>query len=211
MIFGKLKSNFYPKVKPSVPTAKRNAAGKLITNSDQLKEVYLKNFVHRLRPRPIIPGLEQYKHEIESRFNDILKISNEVKFPDWNIRDLDKVLGTLKKGQSQDTMLFSNELFMLQNIGEDLKLSILLFCNKIKNNMTIPDFLQNIHVTAINKKKKCPLSLEGLRGIFLVPKLRAILVKLIYNLIIDEIECHLTNSNIVSRKNESPRDHLFVV
>ena len=62
----KLKSKFYPKVKPSVPTAKQNAAGKLITNSGQLKEVYLKNFVHRLRPRPIIPGLEQYKHEIES-------------------------------------------------------------------------------------------------------------------------------------------------
>ena len=120
-------------------------------------------------------------------------------------------LRTLKKGQSQDTMLFSNELFMLQNIGEDLKLSILLFCNKIKNNMTIPDFLQNIHVTAINKKKKCPLSLDGLRGIFLVPKLRAILVKLIYNSIIDVIESHLTNSNIGSRKNKSPRDHLFVV
>ena len=48
-------------------------------------------------------------------------------------------------------------------------------------------------------------------GIFLVPKLRVIFLKLIYNSIIGDIEDNLTNSNIGSRKNKSPLDHLFVV
>ena len=50
-----------------------------------------------------------------------------------------------------------------------------------------------------------------MRGIFLVPKLRSIFVKLVYNSIIDEIEAGLSLSNIGTRKKRSPRDHLFVL
>ena len=97
---------------------------------------------------------------------------SKIIFPDWNMKDLERVLKSLKRGQSQDKMSFVNELFMLENIGQDLKLSILSLCNNIKNNMQVPNFLRNIFVAAINKKKKSPLSLDSKRGIFLVPKLR---------------------------------------
>ena len=53
--------------------------------------------------------------------------------------------------------------------------------------------------------------LENLRGLFLVPKLRSILVKLIYNSISDDLEEQLSPSNIGARKGKAPRDHLFVV
>ena len=71
--------------------------------------------------------------------------------------------------------------------------------------------LRNTNISSIPKKKKSPLFLEGERGIFLVPKIRSILMKLSYNSNIETIEDHLTESNIGARKGKAPRDHLFVL
>ena len=84
-----------------------------------------------MRSRPITPGLEQYQKDIEQKFQDILLITKENIFPDWNLNDLNKVLKSLKKNQSHDSMGLSNEIFMLNNLGKDLKMSMLLLCNKI--------------------------------------------------------------------------------
>ena len=164
-----------------------------------------------MRPRPIFPGMENYQLRIENRFENILKITKDIKFQDWSMQHLDKVLKSLKNGQSQDTMRFVNELLTYQNIGEDLKKSVLVICNNIKNQLIIPKYLLKIFITSIPKKLKSLLNLEYQRGLFLVPKLRAVLSKLIYNSIISEIENNLTNSNIGSCKGKSPRNHLFVV
>ena len=49
-----IKKNFFPKVKPSLPVAKRNASGKIVTDTEELKELYINHFVIRLLYRPII-------------------------------------------------------------------------------------------------------------------------------------------------------------
>ena len=106
----------------------------------------------------------------------------------------------------------ANELFMLGNIGENLKLSLLAMFNGIKNTLVIPRFFRNVFITSIPKKKKfSSLLLEKERGIFLVTKLRAIFSKLLYNSIIETIEENLSKSSIGARKGRSPRDHLFVI
>ena len=50
----KLKKKMFPKNKSSLPVAKRNRAGKIITNVEELKEVYLQHYKHRMRNRPIL-------------------------------------------------------------------------------------------------------------------------------------------------------------
>ena len=147
----------------------------------------------------------------KNRFQEALKITSKNRAPDWKIEDLEKVLKSLKRSQSQDSMGTVNELFMLENIGNDLKMSLLQLFNKIKNSNEIPYFFKIVYVTTIPKKQKSQLDLINLRGIFLVPKLQGILMKLIYNSIIDVIEDNLSSSNIGVRKKKSPRDHLFVV
>ena len=97
-------------------------------------------------------------------------------------------------------MYFVNELFIVSNMGKDLKLSLLILFNKMKNSLTIPEMLRKVFVTAINKKKKSPLNLENMRGIFLVPKLRVIFLKLIYNSIIGDLKRNLSSSNIGAKK-----------
>ena len=158
-----------------------------------------------------MPHLEEYEKYIHAKFENILNITQNIKCQDWNIQDLNKVLKALKLKQSPDTMGVVNEIFTFKNIGSDLKYSILSFCNKIKNTLYIPEVFKNVFITSIPKKRKSSLSLSDQRGIFLVPKLRSIFVKLVYNSIIGIIESNLSSSNIGARKNKAPRDHLFVL
>ena len=206
-----MKKIFFPKNKSGLPIAKKNIHGHIITNHVELKKVYLEHFVFRMRGRPIRPGMETYEKEVKLKLRNILSSTQNIQSPDWTIFDLNKVLRTLKSSQSQDTMNIINELFMTQNIGQNLKLSLVRLFNNIKNNQFIPDVFKRIHITSIPKKSKSPLDLASERGIFLVPKLRSLLAKLIYNSIIDDIESELSPSNIGARRNRSPRDNLFIV
>ena len=48
-----LKKKVFPKNKESLPFAKIDMDGKIITAQSQLKDLYIDTFVHRLRHRPI--------------------------------------------------------------------------------------------------------------------------------------------------------------
>jgi hypothetical protein len=43
-----LKQKYFPKIKPTLPVAKKNLKGQLITNPEELKELYLDTFKWRL-------------------------------------------------------------------------------------------------------------------------------------------------------------------
>ena len=121
------------------------------------------------------------------------------------MKNLEDVLKSLKMSQSQDTMDLVNESFSLQNIGTDLKTSLLMLFNNIKNEVYIPEFFREVHITSIPKKKISALRLDKERSIFLVPKLRAMYMKLIYNSIIDDLEGQISPSNIGARRGKSIR------
>ena len=84
--------------------AKRNIDGKIVTNHNELRNLYKEHFSYRMRRRPILPHLENYKTNLEYDFQQILKSSKKMSIPDWTMHDLDKVLKNLKPNQSQDTM-----------------------------------------------------------------------------------------------------------
>ena len=54
----KTKQQLFPRIKPSLPIAKKNLKGQLITHPDELKALYLETFRFRLRHRPVKPGFE---------------------------------------------------------------------------------------------------------------------------------------------------------
>ena len=164
-----------------------------------------------MRRRPIRPGLESYQKEVEDEFETVLKETEQNKSENWNLAQLDTVLKSLKKKQSPDAKGLVNELLCYDNIGSDLKRSILMLCNNIKDKTKFPSLLEDTFISAIPKKRKSPLDLENERGIFLVSKIRSILMKLVYNSNYEVIEENLSNSNIGARKQKAPRDHLFVL
>ena len=163
----KLKKKVDPKVKTSLPIGKKNTEGRIVTNPDELKELYLQTFIHRLRERPIKKGYEGI-HEIKDElFKLKLEAARLKKTPPWKIEELEDVLDKLKKDKARDPEGLINELFKPGVIGEDLKLSLLLMFNKIKNQGTVPNLLKKSNITAIPKPKKgSMMDIQNDRGIF---------------------------------------------
>ena len=71
----------------------------------------------------------------------------------WSITDLESVLKALKGNKSRDPHGLINDLFKLGIIGNDLKKSLLLMYNKIREKFEIPDFVQWANITSLYKGK----------------------------------------------------------
>ena len=65
-------------MQPALPVAKKNIVGQIISNTEELKLLYLDHFAFRMRSRPIMSHLQKYKSYIENEFNEILEITKKI-------------------------------------------------------------------------------------------------------------------------------------
>ena len=101
----KVKNKHFPKKTASVPSAKADINGRLVSDPNGLKNLYLDTFTHRLRQRPI---KEKYSKlfELQKEVLDRrLIITSENKSPDWSEIDVIEVLKSLKNGKSRDPLV----------------------------------------------------------------------------------------------------------
>ena len=206
----KLKNKLCPK--PSdPPMAKKDTLGNLVTEPNQLKELYISHYKHRLRHR-----------KIEADFEDLFKMKNDLwKYrldilrrrttEPWKISALDRVLKSLKNNQSRDPMGMISEIFKPGVMGDGMKWSILDMMNNIKACMFIPTNMQLANITTIYKARGSRLELVNDRGIFLLTIFRKILDKLTYIDKYPELDNNMSDSNIGARKNKNIRNHLFII
>ena len=206
----KLKKKLWPKKKHNAPSAKYNHKGKLVTDPKQLKRTLAKEYKDRLRHRPVRQDFVKMKFLRNKLIKIKLQHARRRKSKKWTMEDLDKVLKSLKKGKSRGPEGFSNELFKMPVIGIDLKKSLLIMVNKIKENIFIPPMMKIANVTTIPKKGS-KLLLKNERGIFRLSVVRSILMKLIYNQNYEKIDQNMSESNIGGRKGRGCRDHIFVI
>ena len=109
-----------------------------------------------------------------------LKNSQRQKSPDWTMAELDQALKDLKRNKSRDPFGYSNELFKHEVIGDDLKRSLLIMMNSLKQQGIIPMHMNIANITTVPKKGS-KFILKNERGIFRVSVLRTILMRMIYN------------------------------
>ena len=207
----KIKKKYFPKVKPSLPAGKKNLKQQLITNPAELKELYLQTFKYRLRHRPAQPGFESLLEIQNELFKLRLELSKQEKTPAWKMSDLEEAISSLKNGKCRDPEGIIREIFKEDALGEDLKKSLLILFNKIKETRKFPISMQKINICAIYKGKGDVNDLESDRGIFLVTILRTILMKMVYKDKYPVIDKSMSDSNIGARKNMNIRNHIFVV
>jgi hypothetical protein len=138
-----------------------------------------------------------------------MKYSSKIISDDWSIIQLEKVLKSLKNGKARDPHGHIYELF--KYAGNDLKSSLLRFCNLVKKKQIYPFILQPSNISSFYKLKGERSDLNNDRGVFNVVKVRSIIDKLIYNDKYETIDQSMSCSNIGARKNRNIRDHLFVV
>ena len=158
----------FPKIKPNLPVAKKNLKKQLITNADELKELYLNTFKYRLRHIPAQPGYEENIDLQEELFRLRLELAKDQKSPPWKIEDLNDVLKNLKAGKCRDPEGLIREIFKDEIIGSDLKNSLLILFNKIKDTGIIPSFMRVENIYAIYKGQGEISELDSDRGILLL-------------------------------------------
>ena len=156
----KAKKKVFPKHNKPLPVAKEDENGRLISCPEELKNLYLKTYIHRLRHRPIRPELSQlgvWKMELFHKRIELVKLK---KVKPWDIKSLRVVLKSLKKNKSRDPHELINELFRPENIGSDIESSLLQLLNKTKETYELPEFMQYANIVSIYKGKGKKNSLD---------------------------------------------------
>ena len=143
----KVKNKYFPKVKTTLPAGKRNMKGQLITNPDELKNLYLNTFRYRLRHRPAQPGFEGLLQDQKELFDLRIELAKEEKTEPWEIADLEKAIKSLKTGKCRDPEGILREVFMEECKGEDLKQSLLILYNRIKLTREFPAYIQKTNIS----------------------------------------------------------------
>ena len=176
----KLKKSIWPKKQESLPTGKLNNQGHMVTDTEELKELYLNEFKERLRSRPSHPEFIEIHNFKEAIFKLKLEKAKTNISSDWTMHELEVVLKDIKKGKARDPEGISREIFHPSVIGENLQKSLLIMFNLLKNQRKIPSFMKKAIISPIPKKGS-QFQLKNERGIFIVNSVRGLLMKLIYN------------------------------
>ena len=139
-----------------------------------------------------------------------LKLASKTKSKMWTMSDLEGALSSLKTNKSRDPDGLINEIFKKGVIGNDLKNSLLMMFNSLKKEQQIPQFMNKANVTTVPKKGS-RLLLENERGIFRVPVLRSILMRLIYNEKYGIIDSHMSDCQMGGRKKKGCRNNILII
>ena len=70
----------------------------------------------------------------------------------WREEDLEGVLSKLKRNKVRDPHGWVNELFQEGVMGQDLKASLLVLGNKIRSNISFPEFMEWSNITSLYKE-----------------------------------------------------------
>ena len=187
------------------PSAKLNKKGKLVTDKGKLKQLYVDNYTERLSHRKVHPGYETL-FQLKMYLYDLrLESSRKIKSSDWSSEDINKVLKSLKTGKSGDYFGLIYEIFKPDCISNDLRKSLRVLCNAIKNQLQIPKCVTFTDITSFYKNKGDRNDLENDRGIFGVGKVQSIIEKLIYDDIYDIVDPNMSDCKVGARKNRNIR------
>ena len=199
-----------PKFEVSMPSAKKDHMGKYVNAPGELKKLLAKEYKGRLRTRPVRPDLGPIDQRKRRILNMKLKLAGRKRSSPWTMQDLEKSLKDLKNNKSRDPEGLINELFKMNVIGDDLKLSLLMMFNSLKHEQIIPLLMNHVNVSTVHKKGS-RLLLENERGIFRVPVLRFILMRMIYNDKYPVIDKNMSDCQMGGRKRKGCRNNIFIV
>ena len=198
-----------PKNTIDPPAAKKDNHGELVTDQEELENLYIETYKTRLQPNPVSEDMAELKYLKEYLYNMQMNLAKNRITKDWTLNDLNKALKTLKNNKARDEHGHVYELFKYG--GSALKNSLLKLFNLVKRKQKYPTIFQKSNISSFWKKKGDKSDLDNDRGVFNVTKIRSILDKIIYNDIYDRVDASMSCSNIGAWKNRNIRDHLFVI
>ena len=206
----KVLKNICPKLKPTLPTAKRNHKGKIVSGKNELKHLLANEYRNRLRTRPVRNDYKSVKNRRKKIFEMKMLLAKCKKSEPWTMQQLETALGDLKNNKSRDFEGYINEIFKKEVIGLDLKKSILTMFNGLRKANQIAQFLNFTNITTVHKKGS-RLEPKNERGIFRVPVVRYILMRLIYNIKYSVIDKNMSDSQMGARKGKGCKSNIWII
>ena len=207
----KIKQKVCPKNNVSYPTAKVNQNGELVSNKTELKSLYVDTYKERLKHRIIRSDYTKLKELKEELFSYRIKLAKFRKTESWTSGDLLKVTKHLKNNKAADPKGLISDIFKPGVAGSDLFQSLLMLCNKVKEECEIPTFMEWTNISSIYKNKGPKTDLNSDRGVFNVMVVRSIMDNLMYNDYYETIDQSMCDSNVGGRRDRNIRDNLFIV
>ena len=113
-------------------------------------------------------------------------------------------------GKSRDPDPIVCDIFKEEVIGENLKESLLIIMNKMKDETIVPECIRTANITMLHKKKS-KVDLNNWRGIFVTSVIRTILMKMVHERSYEKVSLSMTDCQIGARKNKSVRNHIFIL
>ena len=205
-----IKKSLFPQSRDP-PMAKKDANGNVLTSSSAIKSLYVNTYHDRLSDKDIssdLKNLRNYKEVLCEKRLDLAKLN---KSEEVTVEIVDKVLKGLTKNKARDPLGLANELFKEGVIGTDLKNSICLLLNKVKDNIKIPELAYLANITTIYKGNGDKAELNNSKGLFTLKILRMILDKVVNLEEYEKIDDGMSDSNAGARKEKNYRNHSFIV
>ena len=206
----KLNSKLWPKNENCLPVAKINHKGKLVSAPRDIKKLLAEEYKNRLRSRPLRSDLKSISKIQNKIFQMKMILANSRKSENWKMEDLEKALNNLKKKKARDSEGLKNEIFKLDVIGDNLKLSLLHMFNRLKSEKMIPKFFNITNITTIHKSGS-RTNPRNERGIFRVSVLRYIMMRLIYDKKYQVVDQNMSDCQMGARKNKGCKNNIFIV
>ena len=206
-----IKKKEFPKKSSSIPAAKVDVNGGLVTDPAELQQLYLDTFTHRLRERPPREEYTELYNMQKRLLEKRMMITKTEKTERWSEDDILEVLKSLKNGKCRDPLGMVNELFKPPVAGADLVRSLCDMMNIIKDKCYVPELLRYKNISAIYKNKGSKSDLNNDRGIFTCTVVNSILQKLLYKDNYDTIDSNLSDSNVGARKRKNIRNHNWII
>ena len=85
----KILKSIWPKTGSSLPAAKKNHKGKIVTGPKDLKILLAREYKDRLRSRPVRPDLDALRKRRRRLFKKKMELAQKRTSPDWTMDDLD--------------------------------------------------------------------------------------------------------------------------
>ena len=137
----------------NVPSAKKDAAGNLVTTKNGLLDLYRKTYIDRLSHKPILPEYGQLKQLKENLFDLRYQIASLTKTENWEVEKLEKICKSLKNSKARDEAGLVYELFKPPYAGRDVYESLTKLFNLAKKELSIPEFFEQMSITSLYKNR----------------------------------------------------------
>ena len=181
--------------------------GTILTTPEETKE-YVANYYENLyQARGSTDGYREITEEIEKQ---VKKIEEEMKklppIEKFTMKEMNKVIRTLKKKKAVGPDQIPNELFIEAN--HETKKILLNNLNKISRTMEIPEEWQLGEITRLYKGKGVKGKCSNERGITLASNYGKVYERMINNRILEKLE--MTEAQAGGRKGSSTVDHIII-